>query len=37
MVHCHILEHAEMGMMAEVVVTPNGAPAPTHAPPPMSH
>lgn len=28
MVHCHILEHAEMGMMGEVLVTPNGAPAP---------
>lgn len=28
MVHCHILEHAEMGMMGEVLVTPNGSPPP---------
>ena len=33
MAHCHILEHAEMGMMAEIVVTPDA-----NAPPmsPMS-
>jgi FtsP/CotA-like multicopper oxidase with cupredoxin domain len=38
MVHCHILEHAEMGMMGELVVTPkNGAsPEPASAAP-MSH
>lgn len=28
MAHCHILEHAELGMMGEIVVTPTGAPAP---------
>ena len=34
MAHCHILEHAEMGMMAEIYVTPDA-----NAPPmaPMSH
>lgn len=25
MAHCHILEHAEMGMMSEIVVTPAGS------------
>lgn len=29
MAHCHILEHAELGMMSEIVITPkDGAPAP---------
>lgn len=28
MIHCHILEHAEMGMMGEVVVKANGSPSP---------
>lgn len=32
MVHCHILEHAEMGMMGEVLVTPNGTPPPMERP-----
>jgi FtsP/CotA-like multicopper oxidase with cupredoxin domain len=34
MAHCHILEHAEMGMMGEIYVTPD-----PNAPPlgPMSH
>lgn len=31
MVHCHILEHAEMGMMAEVAVTADGRPTPSEA------
>ena len=29
MAHCHILEHAELGMMSEIVVNPKeGAPVP---------
>jgi FtsP/CotA-like multicopper oxidase with cupredoxin domain len=32
MAHCHILEHAEVGMMSEIVVTGSG----TVAPPPTS-
>ena len=28
MAHCHILEHAEAGMMSEILVTPNGSPTP---------
>jgi FtsP/CotA-like multicopper oxidase with cupredoxin domain len=31
MAHCHILEHAELGMMAEIQVDPKaGAPSPGH-------
>ncbi len=33
MAHCHILEHAEIGMMGEIVVSPTpGAPGPDNAP-----
>jgi len=32
MAHCHILEHAEIGMMGEIVVTPTaGASGPDNA------
>ena len=34
MAHCHILEHAEMGMMAEILVTPDANAPPMTA---MSH
>ena len=41
MAHCHILEHAELGMMSEIVVTPSGDPpggeAPAESPPAMRH
>ena len=39
MVHCHILEHAQAGMMAELVVTPkDGAPpSPPETAAPMNH
>jgi hypothetical protein len=31
MAHCHILEHAELGMMSELVVTPKDGPPPPPA------
>ena len=34
MAHCHILEHAEMGMMGEIFVTPDANALPLSA---MSH
>jgi FtsP/CotA-like multicopper oxidase with cupredoxin domain len=34
MAHCHILEHAELGMMGEIVVTPNDE---SSAPPPATN
>lgn len=37
MMHCHILEHAEAGMMAEIVVTPKDGSAPTNNGQPMNH
>jgi hypothetical protein len=31
MAHGHILEHAELGMMGEIVVTPSGGAAPAES------
>ena len=31
MAHCHILEHAEMGMMAEIFVSPDASAGPVTA------
>ncbi len=37
MAHCHILEHAELGMMGEIVVTPKDGPPPETAAPRNGH
>jgi FtsP/CotA-like multicopper oxidase with cupredoxin domain len=37
MYHCHILDHAEVGMMGQIVVRDPAAPSPTEPPPTHQH